>query len=77
MLHDKPRLPLIRLLNDLADVYTALRLAGCPADQAERVTRAVAADRLTTARMSPPRTEPEADWIDGRWIRSSDLISED
>jgi hypothetical protein len=71
MYRDKPRLPVIRLLNDLADKAAILRLLGHSEGFIDAKLMAVAERRIAPARPREPEPEREWDWREGRWTRIS------
>lgn len=72
---DKPPRRRRDLLNDLADAITALELAGCPPEQADRIVAAAAISGVnaaygpTAGAAIPPVPEPEWGFRDGRWTK--------
>ena len=69
---DKPRLGIVKLLNDLADLRCALRDAGVPDVAAHRIAVQYGIDRIKVLRREARPPEPEMGWRDGRWTRIDD-----
>lgn len=66
---DKPHPRFVRLLNTLADVSTALQMAGVEPAAQRRILMGLAEELIGPARPPIARVEPEWGWRDGVYTR--------
>lgn len=72
MRHDKPRLPVIRLLNDLADRRAILALLGADTEAMDADSIGYAGRRIPPARPHVDTAPPPKSWVDGAWTNATE-----